>query len=276
MADNISNQSLTIILATTIPSVILIAVAVAFCCYRARRRRARLFNRGITPIDDEEIASWKVDRRASEKRSISNLPRDNYTRRPETYRAHRPSNSGGSIQKPPSVIIYQSHSQYNARLSEDNSMMPSTPRNHSMEQPQTPVLARAPNSRPGLTDDAVQGDDAFVSLPKRQPSRLAKTAPTTPLMLAPSVSAAKHGRSKSTRATMSPRDPWYGQSIEYELPRRSADTCHPILTAFHQASDSTHTTRSTPARESFGDEIFLGGLSPRPLVHKSEIGRAIG
>ncbi|TWU77999.1 hypothetical protein ED733_006213 [Metarhizium rileyi] len=62
----IATQNIIIILATTIPCVILIALA-TIVCYRTRRRKARLFNRGITPIDDEEIESWKVDRKASEK-----------------------------------------------------------------------------------------------------------------------------------------------------------------------------------------------------------------
>jgi hypothetical protein len=33
---------------------------------------------------------------------------------------------------------------------------------------------------------------------------------------------------------------------------------------------------SNTSRLSFDEEVYLGGLSPRPLVRQSEIGRAIG
>jgi hypothetical protein len=45
--------------------------------------------------------------------------------------------------------------------------------------PQTPIQARAPNSRPGLTDESVPGDDPFImpQSPKRAAARLAKPPP---------------------------------------------------------------------------------------------------
>ncbi|KAK2603842.1 hypothetical protein QQS21_003966 [Conoideocrella luteorostrata] len=272
MEREVSSRNLIIILATTIPSVVLIALA-AVLCYRARRRRARLFNRGITPIDDEEIQSWKFGRRASEKPS-ENETMQNLQPSPENYRGHRTSVSIGSIQKPASVIIYQNPSHYNTRLSEERPAIPLMPSKDSMEMPPVPVLARAPNSRPGLTDDTVQGEDAFITQPRRNTSRLAK-APPSP----------RHARSKSTRATMTPHDPWYGQSVDHQLsPRRSADTFLPTTTATttttrhttHYSTGGNHSSRSTPPRGSVDEDILLGGLSPRPLIHQSEIGRAIG
>lgn len=267
MEDGISTQNLIIILATTIPSVVLIAVASVLCC-RSRRRKARLFNRGITPINDEEIESWKVDRRASEKVSVPETPQENQPS-PSSYRTHRPSTSVGSMQKPASVIVYQGISQHGSRMSEDRPIMLPTPGKDSIELPQIPVLARAPNSRPGLTDETVQGEDAFISQPKRHPSRLAKPPPST---------SPKHGRSKSTRATISPRETWYSQIVDYQRPpRRSADTFLPTTSSVYQDTDGIYSSRSTPPQAtSIEDDIFLGGLSPRPVIHKSEIGRAIG
>ncbi|OAQ72864.1 hypothetical protein VFPPC_12875 [Pochonia chlamydosporia 170] len=267
MEGKLPTQSLIIILATTIPSIALIAIAVTLC-YRARRRRARLFNRGITPIDDEEIESWKVDRRASEKASVPEATQDNQPS-PKSERAHRPSTSVGSIQKPPSVIVYQSSSQHFSRMPEDQQRMLPSPGTDTIELPQIPVLARAPNSRPGLTDDTVQGEDAFISQPKRHPSRLAKQPP---------LSSPRHSRSKSTRAPpTSSRDTWYSQNADNQLPpRRSADTFLPTSFSGYQRTDGIYSSRSTPPQSSVEDDIHLGGLSPRPVIHKSEIGRAIG
>lgn len=262
MAGRVSTRALIIILTTIIPSALLIALAAALCC-RARRRRARLFKRGITPIDDEEIQSWKVDRRASEKPSENETTHDQQSRT-GSYQGHRPSASLGSIPKPAGVIIYHNSLHHSSRLSEDRPMMPPTPSQDSMDLPPVPVLARAPNSRPGLTDETVQGEDAFISQPKRHTARLAKSPPS-PL----------HARSKSTRATISPRDSWYGQSVDHHLPpRRSADTFFPTTQLADRDVYSSHST--PPRRGSTDEDILLSGLSPRPLIHKSEIGRAIG
>ncbi|KAG5979964.1 hypothetical protein E4U55_004536 [Claviceps digitariae] len=267
MSGLVSTQSLLIILTTVIPSALFIALTTILCC-RARRRRARLFERSITPIDDEEILSWKMDRKGSEKFSGNDALQDQESQI-GCHHDHRASASLGSIQKPASVIIYQdlSHHYYNSPSSDDRPPMLPFPvlrkDSMSMDLTSVPVLARAPNSRPGLTDEAVQGEDAFVSQPKRHTVRLSK-----------SLTSPRHCRSMSTRAAMSSRDPWYGQSVNHQLlPRRSADTFFTATRAFSQGMDSSF---STPRRGSLDEEISLGGLSPRPIVHKSEIGRAIG
>lgn len=260
MSDRISHRDVTIILATIIPSILLIAAAVILCC-RSQRRKARLFRRGITPIDDEEIHSWKLGGQRSEKmseHSESHVLQSSL----ENYRAHRPSGSLGSVQKPASVIIYQHPSHNTSRVSQDQ---PLTSSSDSFELPPVPVLARAPNSRPGLTDESVQGEDAFISLPRRSTMRLSKAPP----------SASRHVRSKSSRATMSPRDAWYGQCPDLLPPRRSADTFIPAPWS-SQDFDSMYSSWYTIPRLSVDDEVFIGGLSPRPLIHQSEIGRAIG
>ncbi|KHN94468.1 uncharacterized protein MAM_07656 [Metarhizium album ARSEF 1941] len=267
MGDKLSTESLIIILATTIPSVI-VAAFTAVLCYRARRRRARLFNRGITPIDDEEIESWKMDRKGSEKLSVPEQYQKDQAS-PSSHRTHRPHTSVGSVQKTTSMIVYKSSSQHSSRMPEDRPMVMSLSGKWSFELPEVPVLARAPNSRPGLTDDTIQGEDAFIPCPKRYPSKkLAKSPPlTTP----------RHGRSKSTRATVTPREPWHSQSLDHQRPpRRSADTYLCTLPSGHRETDGVYSFRATPPQSPVEDDVFFGGLSPRPLIHKSEIGRAIG
>lgn len=264
MARQASGCTLTIVLAIIIPSLIVL-LAVALLCWRLLRRKSRLFNRGITPIDDEEIESWKSGRTAEK---LSESPPSPW--RDSIPSSHRATNSVASIRKPASVIVYQSPSQYGVRLSGELSSSPVHTR-PSFDVPPTPVLARAPNARPGLTDEAVQGEDAFISLARRQPCRLAK----------PPSKGSRHNRSKSSRATLSgttgSHSTWYGQQFEYHrLPRRSADHILPVSAAYGPEFGDVHTSHSTPVRTSFDQDMFLGGLSPRPLIRKSEIGRAIG
>ncbi|KAF4510632.1 hypothetical protein G6O67_002508 [Ophiocordyceps sinensis] len=265
MACQAPGCTVTIALATIIPSVIVVA-AVAMLCWRLLGRRSRLFHRGITPIDDEEIESWKSGTPAEKDCGSPPSPwRDSL---PSSYRA---TNSVASTRKPASVIVYQSpSSQYGVGLSDDLSCSPAHG-TMSFDVLPTPVLARAPNARPGLTDEAVQGEDAFVSLARRHPCRLAKPPPR----------GSRHNRSKSSRATMSgttgSHDTWYGQQFEYHrLPRRSADHILPSPTTYRPDLTHVHTSRSTPMRTWFDEEISLVGLSPRPLIRNSEIGRAIG
>lgn len=230
---------------------------VTFVLCRRHRRRQHLFKRGITPIDDEEIESWRTDK-SDEKSPIVDSPKSDHTSQ------HQRQQSSVSIQKPPSVIIYQNGIP---RASEE--LSPHLKHKRSMDVPSTPVLARAPNSRPGLTDDTVQGDDAYIPALKRQPSRLAKLPPL--------------GRQPRTRSSRSStisapgqHDPWHGHQPEHMLTRMSSDY-------FPRANRSLDLRRqrrghsvSTPPRISFDDEFYLGGLSPRPLILKYEIGRAIG
>lgn len=253
----LSTQSLTLVLATTIPVGLLASILVVVWC-RARRRKARLFRRGITPIDDEEIESWKVDRE-DEKKSSSERPRP----------SHHTNRSGGSISKPAGVIVY-TPSQYNRRVSQEHVALSTSPQHkRSFDMSPTSIQARAPNARPGLTDDAVQGDAAYLAQVKRQPSRLAKQPPVS----------GRHNRAWSTRTIShggDMHDQWYGADLP---PRRSTDTFtrtqsvqnHPSSRNGHYSSPPNN-----PARSSLDEELLPGGLSPRPPVHKSEIGRAIG
>ncbi|KAI9172086.1 hypothetical protein HJFPF1_01579 [Paramyrothecium foliicola] len=264
MTDKRATNILTVVLATTIPIIAIGIFALALSC-SAKKRRSSFLRRGVTPIDDEEIATWRIDR---------NVEKDMIL---ESRSGHAVNNSVGSIQKPPSVIVYQQTQHPWGRLSEDKT--PLTPKSldqvrASMEAPPAAVLARAPNSRPGLTDEMVQGDDAFIPQLKRQPSRLAKiVAPGSP----------RHTRAPSAWANNSSnRDPyWYGQNFEHQLsPRRSADTFTRKLTPQnpgHPAHKRIYSTSSPPTpRLSSDEDVLFSGLSPRPAIRKSDIGRALG
>ncbi|KAG5961573.1 hypothetical protein E4U58_004198 [Claviceps cyperi] len=272
MAGLISTQTLVILLTTIIPSALLITLATIL--YRARRRRANLFARAVTPIDDQEILSWKMDRGESEKPfGVEPVEHTHHEKlRQDSFHAHKASGSVGSIQKPSSVIVYHNVSRYTPRssLSRLNSMMPPiTPnREDSIDMPPIPVavLARAPNSRPGLTDEAVQGEEAFIAQPKRKTARLPKSA---------CPSRQWHERPDSAQTPPSPRTTTgYEQTVDSTLlPLRSADTLFMDTGLGSRDVDSWFTA---PRWGSWDEEVSPGGLSPRPVVHRSEIGRTLG
>lgn len=257
-----TSKNLTIILSTVIPVIFVVGLAIALWRW-GRKRNSRLFNRGITPIADEEIESWKNDRTDEEKEPVPETPNrsNGYTK---SHRHHQQNSSVSSCQKPPSVIVYQNN--YQSRISGEHSPRSAGPMKRSMELPQTPVLARAPNARPGLTDDTVQGDDAFVPQLKRQPSRLSKNQ------------AGQHQRHKSAYGAIGAtggRDRWYGQASQDYHTRQSADNI-PRRGSAARGHERIYSATDNPPRMSLDEAISPGGLSPRPLLHKSEIGRAIG
>ncbi|KAM0322880.1 hypothetical protein ACHAQA_009221 [Verticillium albo-atrum] len=278
------DQTLAIALSTVLS---LLAVALIggsiLVCYRYRQGRLPFINRGITPIDDEEIESWKY--RKEEEAILEKTP-TSLTKHAST----------ASLKKPPSVVIYQNHNQYQPRPSGESQSPYSFTFNgaskKSIEIPQTPVLARAPNARPGLTDEAIQGDDAFIPSPKRQTSRLSKYPPNS----SATSPRGAHGRTQSSRSSFSVgggsvRDQWYGYGhgfyADTELSPRSSNEQLSSYTphAFHTPSASyseqrnhhrVYSSSSVPPRLSLDDDVLMNGLSPRPPVRQCEIGRAIG
>lgn len=254
---------LTIILATVIPVVFVVSLVIFLWRCTRKRSSSGLFNRGITPIADEEIESWRNDR-SDEKEPIPE-PEPAKTkpqRQPSTkshHQHHQQNSSVSSIQKPPSVIVYQNPAQYQPRASGEQSPRSAGPSyKRSMDNPQTPILARAPNARPGLTDEAVQGDDAFIPQIKRQPSRLTKS----------------HSRHRSAYGAVGAgRDRWNGPGPD-GLSRKSADNI-PRRGSAARGHDRLYSATENPPRMSL-DDSSPAGLSPRPLLHRSEIGRAIG
>ncbi|EEY18327.1 conserved hypothetical protein [Verticillium alfalfae VaMs.102] len=240
-------------------------------CYRYRQGRLPFVNRGITPIDDEEIESWKY-RKEDE---------DAFEKGPASLTKHA---STASLKKPPTSSIGREPVATLIHIHQRGKK--------SIEIPQTPVFARAPNSRPGLTDEAVQGDEAFIPSPKRQTSRLSKYPPSS----SATSPRGYHGRTQSSRSSFSfggssVRDQWYGYGHSFysdgEFSPRSSNEQLGGFTqhGFHGSSASfseqrnhhrVFSTSSVPPSTCLDDEVPLGGLSPRPAVPQSAIGRAIG
>ncbi|RCI07806.1 hypothetical protein L249_5828 [Ophiocordyceps polyrhachis-furcata BCC 54312] len=291
--------TMTIVLATVVPvGAVAVAVAVVVVCWWLPRRRRLLFRRGIaSPVDDEEIASWKTDRPGMMKKKNNKDNKTPMTTMTET--TDEPDNDNDNDQggllarrqkapsrKPASLIVYQT----------EDGTGPASPSTTACRRslidmpsaPPTPVLARAPNARPGLTDEAVQGEDAFVGRPRRHASRLAKVGPpplATRISRHHQQQQQQHGRSKSC-AGHHPHHhhhhqhhhqhhhhsvhshQWYGQA---RPPRRSADHAVP-------SSSMTTNPSLSPARSSLDEDVLLRALPPRVVVgeRKSEIGRAIG
>lgn len=211
-----------------------------------------MFNRGITPIGDEEIASWKVGP-PSEKQAL----------RPSTRSQHTPSPSTTSI-KSPSVIQYAT----SARPSFDLvSPAPLLTNKISIDLPRAPgtaVLARAPNARSGLTDDAVPGDAPFVveSL-RRQPSKLSKKQST-------SGRTSLDQRTRGSRANSYKSIADHGKSLD--LPRPPSDGSRRGHTRIYSSS-------SVPPVLSSSECAHYSALSPPPPPsrgRREDIGRAIG
>ncbi len=259
-----TSSTRVIILATVIPVVVGVVLVVLLLRYR-RKRNARLFNRGITPIADEEIESWKTDRNDEkelipEKTSRSHQERSS---RPQSSRHHKQHSSVSSLSKPASVIVYQNAGQGLPRTSGEQTPK-SLLHSRSMDLPTSPILARAPNARPGLTDEMIQGDDAFIPQVKRQSSRLSK---------------GQHQRHRSaygvTGVTGGRSDRWYGQDVPDLQSRKSADNINRRDSAAGDYS-RTYSMPGQPPRMSMVETSLPRVPGKRAPLEESEIGRAIG
>ncbi|KAI0406782.1 hypothetical protein F4802DRAFT_595789 [Xylaria palmicola] len=261
-----SHDTLVIVLSTVFGIIgIVLIVLMAVWCLRSRRRH-RLFNRGLTPIGDDEIATWKVSR-AEEKE-------EEQRQEQQRYASHGPKESTGSAR-----IQYQRGAA--ARPSIDTTGA-ATPRSFihgsfSMDLPRAPeaaAFARAPNARTGLTDEAVPGDAPYiVDTPlKRQPSRLQKLPPGTPKSLSRANSRSTIGRTRAARSQSHP-DNWQGQGGSTDSsPRASRDA-----SSSRGGHSRIYSSSSIPPRLSSGDDKeMLAGLSPPPARRYDVIGRALG
>ncbi|KAB5580651.1 hypothetical protein GE09DRAFT_1213091 [Coniochaeta sp. 2T2.1] len=291
-----SNRTLTITLSSVLSVVgALLIVGALMICLKYRKRRIPFFARGISPIDDDEIATWKTSRDEKAALATSGAAAGtrapgagNYTTRNSVrYSTRKPGhakqNSTTSIRKPPSVIVYQGrHSQQLPRPSGEGSPRsiynsPGSNGRQSFDKdlPQTPIQAVAPNARAGLTDETVPGDDPFLPSPKRHPSRLSKVPPN----ITPPRGSHQHTRTRSSRSSMRSFGGDYGYytGSEMELsPRTSNDYYHNMQYGHHSR---TYSSSQAPPRLSFGEDGVIGGLSPRPLFRDTNtdmIGRAIG
>lgn len=272
-----SNRTLVITLSTVLSVVgILLIVGAVLICLKYRRRRLPRFARGISPIDDDEIETWKMSR--GEKASLVSAAAA--AGPSQGSPGHAKHASASSVKKPPSVIIYPNRqSQTATRYSGEGS-----PRSMyttaaygagraslDKELPKTPVQAVAPNARAGLTDETVPGDDPFLPGPRRHPSRLSKAPPVS----SPRSIRSQHRRTRSSRSSMRSFGEYgaYYANSEMELSPRASHEC---LNTHHRSNSRVYLSSSIPPRLSLGDEVHAGGLSPRPFFRENEIGRAIG
>ncbi|KAL8414150.1 hypothetical protein RB594_005392 [Gaeumannomyces avenae] len=358
---NPSDGHRTLVIALTVVFAVLGVVLVAgaaVLCHRYRRNRVPFFERGITPIDDDEIESWKI---SPEERVEKHVPEPTTSagltitvpRSSESNpRSGRPGTAGRDASAaattaaaaaasdpslppttptrkvPSAVIVYQNQASASCspaipgyRKSEElsprsmassSNLAGSRYGRASMDKdlPQTPIQARAPNAREGLTDQAIPGDEPYIPLPKRQPSRISKMSGS---VTSPRLA---HTRARSSRSSLRsfglgwdhPQQQqqqqqqqqrqqgpygYYGGSSEQELPRAGrASSDYPRSSAagyspphrrgnyshhHHQYSGASnhsrvYSTSSIPPRLSFSDDMFG---SPRPLL-REDIGRAIG
>lgn len=257
------NTTLVIALSTVLSVVFIGAVVftVYLCCRRCRPRFGGFSSRrGVTPIGDDEIATWRLNRPEKDT--------DRYTTRSN----HTP-NASTSTRRAPSVIQYHNGG---GRVSEEV-MSPgaySIKKSMSFDLPQMPesaVLAVAPNARSGLTDQALPGDEPFLPSPRRNPSRLQKYPPSSPRAANNNQyhHRARGSRSSSIRSfSGTPQAGGGNDSVRAsaDLPSRGGGHAHILSSS------------SNLARPSFGDNDALTGLSPPPSRRTpvDEIGRALG
>ncbi|KAK4132610.1 hypothetical protein BT67DRAFT_435581 [Trichocladium antarcticum] len=302
-----SNRRLVITLSTVLTAVAVVLIAgVVLLCWRRRRRRLPFLSRGISPVDDDEIAAWKTPR--DEKACFpgsgdTDVEADGGSLHKEAGRSsHAQHPSLSSLKKPPSVIVYSNaHGQGRRRQSADAEPRHSSGQRYSHPAhtkisfekalPQTPIQARAPNARAGLTDESVPGDEPFLPSPRRNPSRLSKHH-HPPHHPPNSSSQRRHARARSSRSSTRsfgdlPSSPYYypghdhgsgsgGSDMELSGARHSHS---PRSQGRSRHSHSrVYSSSSVPPRSSFGDEARLtAGSSPgRAVFVGGEIGRAIG
>lgn len=292
----------TIIILAVVLSCLCLAVIAAtiWGCRRCRRRR-RLhpFRRGITPIADDEIETWKGHRAIEKSLEVddaacvltpdralhSNPPTSTSTNGPSHH--HQKHESTSSLKKPPSVIVYTRRSEdyvaggsprspyYATKMSFDGKP--------SLDLPLTPIQARAPNAREGLTDETVPGDVPYYSTPKRRASRLSKyqqharhksARSSSSLHITSNSSNYYTGNSNGSSANKSEGafgydsegGGYYGRESHEELYRAVPSGLPPRLSL----------SEDWPAgRESDGSDTGKG-LAPRTWPRADEIGRAIG
>ncbi|GAB1311097.1 Mid2 domain-containing protein [Madurella fahalii] len=278
-----SNRTLVITLSSVLSVVgLVVIVGVIWICRRYRQRRVPFLSRGISPIDDDEIATWKSprDEKAGFHGADTDVEADAALNKETGGPSHTKHASTSSVKKPPSVIVYSNAHGQGFRRSTDGDSPRSFAHNHpayggkvSLEKalPQTPIQARAPNARAGLTDETVPGDAPFLPSPRRQPSRLSKFPPNSA-----SQRRGRHARARSSRSSTRSFGEYGSGGSDMELsPRHSHDH---VRTRNHSGSHSrVYSSSSIPPRLSFGDEALFSGVSPgRPSFQKNDIGRALG
>ncbi|KAL2017537.1 hypothetical protein VTK56DRAFT_1971 [Thermocarpiscus australiensis] len=277
------DRTLVITLSSVLSVVGLLLIAgTLVLCWRYRQGRLPYFQRDISPIDEDEIATWKAPR--DEKDGLTGGATDVEAGAAVSKEtgglSHVKHASTNSVKKPPSVIVYANGYGQGSPQSTDAGSPRYFTQNHpvygkmSFEKalPQTPIQARAPNSRAGLTDESVPGDEPFLPSPKRNPSRLYKSPPCSA-----AHHRGRHGRTRSSRSSTRSFGEYGSGGSDMELsPRHSHDQVR-FSRSQSRSHSRVYSSSSVPPGLSSCDEALLNGLSPtRPLYRENEIGRAIG
>ncbi|KFY34598.1 hypothetical protein V494_06631 [Pseudogymnoascus sp. VKM F-4513 (FW-928)] len=176
-----NNRNLVIVLSAVFGSLALFMVVSATVFVYRWQRNPKYHRRGISPVDDEEIERWR-----GRKETYTEAP--NRTA-PKTHK--RQSSSVVIVSNPPGWTWSAEPSPFGTRNSGETALSP------------PPMVARAPNSRSGLTDGAILGADPFV-----------------PPIRRPSARLAKHSRNQSRKSSFSASIP---ERMSTDLPRHYRD-----------------------------------------------------
>lgn len=233
-SSTIDSRTQTIILAvciTVLGLAILIITSILFRRYRRHQSPFSPFShRGASPIDDDEIATW----------------RGNTQPMAETPSTHVRNASS---------IVFQPQSGWTWTVSSSpNSSSPATSpppgSGEALPYPPPPPVAHAPNARSGLTDGAIPGAAPFIAPARRQSRRLSKAA------------SAGHLRSKSHRSSAS-----VSSIREPRTSTSNGQWTEPEDWAVQRKqSNSGRVAKTAIGRTSMGDDVRPGGLSPRPIT----------
>ncbi|KAH8662997.1 hypothetical protein BGZ60DRAFT_412465 [Tricladium varicosporioides] len=246
--NNKQHETLIIVLSVVLGVVaILLVLSAAFLASRYFKRQRPFSHRGASPINDDEIASWREPGFEQKKHVIQAPPP---VKEANIGLAQFP---GWRWNAPPANIqpVYSPSSVA-----------------------QSPSF-RAPNSRAGLTDETIPGAAPFIPPPKRQNSRLSKTPP--------GHSRTRSRRSSASNKSMWSHHGNSSVDLDWKPSPRSAR--HPTWydpednNVGREFRDMDQTS-SSPGTSIF-DGLAAGGLSPRPASRSrpwgqdKEIGRAI-
>lgn len=223
------HQTLVIVLSTILGSIaIILVVLVLFLICRIRKRKH--FKRGVSPINDEEIESWRNKERkqplASPPRGIINTISNGRISPDWTW------TSSGNVQSPP-----RAHTRG-----------PS-------------LLAKAPNARVGLTTEVVPGDAPFIPIVKRQSSRLSKSQP--------SHIRTKSMRSSTSARSMRSMNGGSVGVIDF-LSEEGVPRWHNSEDRRVESHAFSGIGTSSPATSVYVGSNEAGGLSPRPQSRQWE------
>lgn len=149
---NDNRRNLVIVLSAVFGSLALFMVVSATVFVIRWKRNPKYHRRGISPVDDEEIERWR-----GRKETYTEAPGRSP---PKSHK--RQSSSVVIVSNPPGWTWSAEPSPFGTRTSGETALSP------------PPMVARAPNSRSGLTDGAILGADPFVPPVRRPSTKLAK------------------------------------------------------------------------------------------------------